>query len=149
MIENRQSILFRLLPAQILFSAGGTDEGVLAGSIVRESRGSAHLAPPTATLGDLAALFEACDLFLGSDSGPLHLASLVGTPVVQLLGPTDPVENRPWPGTPSRSLRVPVGCSPCRRGCAAASCMTTLPPAAVAAAARELLEAADLLKVSA
>ena len=128
---------------------GGLDEGALAESIVRESGGSAQLAPPTGTLGDLAALFQVCDLFIGSDSGPLHLASLVGTPVVQLLGPTDPVENRPWPGTPSRSVRVPVGCSPCRRGCPAASCMTTLPPAVVAAAARELLEAADLLKVSA
>jgi ADP-heptose:LPS heptosyltransferase len=67
------------------------------------------------------------------------VASLVGTPVVQLLGPTDPVENAPWRETPARSLRVGLACSPCRRGCAAAPCLRTLAPEAVIAAARELL----------
>lgn len=124
-------------------AAGGGEEAALAKSLVDASGGAATLAPPTSDLRDLAALLAACDLFLGADSGPLHVASLVGTPVVQLLGPTDPVENRPWPGTPSRSLRVPVGCSPCRRGCAAAPCMTLLPPDAVVEAARELLAAAE------
>jgi ADP-heptose:LPS heptosyltransferase len=39
----------------------------------------------------------------------MHVASLVGTPVVQLLGPTDPIENAPWRETPSRSLRSESG----------------------------------------
>jgi ADP-heptose:LPS heptosyltransferase len=121
----------------------------LALAVVDASGGCARPAPRTDSLGDLAALFEACDLFLGSDSGPLHLASLVGTPVVQLLGPTDPVENRPWPGTPSRSLRVPVGCSPCRRGCAAASCMQVIPVEAVIEASRSLLQGARRLEATA
>ena len=69
----------------------------------------------------------------------MHVASLVGTPVVQLLGPTDPVENAPWGETPSRQVRVPIACSPCRRGCAAATCMRSISPDAVLAAARELL----------
>ena len=79
--------------------------------------------PATPDLADLAALFARSRLYLGGDTGPMHVASLVGTPVLQLLGPTDPVENAPWPGTPSLTLRVPVACSPCRRGCAAALCM--------------------------
>ncbi len=124
-------------------SAGGDRERELARAVVDASAAvggpAAVLAPATPTPADLAALFAACRIFLGSDSGPLHLASLVGTPVVQVLGPTDPVENRPWPGTPARQVRVPVGCSPCRRGCAAATCMNVLPPAAVLAAAREML----------
>ena len=40
-------------------------------------------------LGDLAALLAVCRLYVGGDTGPMHTASLVGTPVVQLLGPTD------------------------------------------------------------
>ena len=116
-------------------------ERAFAESIVAAAAGAARLAPPTATLGDLAALCERARVFIGSDSGPLHVASLVGTPVVQILGPTDPVENAPYAGTPSRTLRVPVACSPCRRGCAAATCMRRVEPAAVAAAAGELLAA--------
>ena len=73
----------------------------------------------------------------------MHVASAVGTPVVQLLGPTDPVENAPYPGTPSRTLRVQIGCNPCRRGCAAATCMRVIPAAAVLEAARELLAGSE------
>jgi ADP-heptose:LPS heptosyltransferase len=110
-----------------------------AEAVVAASHGAARLAPPTESLAELAALFERCRLYVGGDSGPLHVASLVGTPVVQILGPTDPVENAPWPGAPSRTVRVPVACSPCRRGCAAATCMRVVPPRTVAAAARALL----------
>ncbi len=110
-----------------------------ADAVVAASGGAARLAPPTPSLADLAALFACTRLYVGSDTGPLHVASLVGTPVVQILGPTDPVENAPWPGTPSRTVRVPVACSPCRRGCAAATCMRVVPAEVVIAAARELL----------
>jgi ADP-heptose:LPS heptosyltransferase len=110
-----------------------------AEAVVAASAGAARLAPETPTLAALAALFASSRLYLGGDTGPMHVASLVGTPVVQILGPTDPVENAPWTGTPSRSVRVPLVCSPCRRGCAAATCMRSVAPAAVIAAARELL----------
>jgi ADP-heptose:LPS heptosyltransferase len=115
------------------------DDRAFAEAVVKAAAGAASLAPPTPGLGDLAALFARSRLYVGSDTGPLHVASLVGTPVVQLLGPTDPVENAPWPGTPSRTVRLPVACSPCRRGCAAAPCMGRLPAAEVLAAARALL----------
>lgn len=111
----------------------------LAEAVVAASEGAARLAPATPTLGDLALLFAASRLYIGSDSGPMHVASLVGTPVVQLLGPTDPVENAPWSETPSRQVRIPIPCSPCRRGCAAATCMRSIRSEAVLAAARELL----------
>jgi ADP-heptose:LPS heptosyltransferase len=115
------------------------DDRAAAEAVVAAAGGAARLAPPTRGLADLAALFARCRLYVGGDSGPLHVASLVGTPVVQILGPTDPVENAPWPGTPSRTVRVPVACSPCRRGCAAATCMRVVPPGAVVEAARALL----------
>jgi len=124
--------------------AGSEEEFETAQAVVAASEGAAELAPRTPELADLAALAAGSELFLGSDSGPLHVASLAGTPVVQVLGPTDPVENRPWAGTPSRCVRVPVACGPCRRGCRAASCMNVLPPGVVVAAARELLAAPGL-----
>jgi len=118
-------------------------ESETAHAIVERARGAAELAPETPTLLDLAALFASNRLAIAGDTGPLHLAALVGTPVVQLLGPTDPIENAPWQGVPSRSLRADLACSPCRRGCAAATCMQALAPDEVVIAARELLGGAN------
>jgi ADP-heptose:LPS heptosyltransferase len=117
------------------------EERRFAATVVDASQGAARLAPETKSLAALAGLLARCRLYVGGDTGPLHIASLVGTPVVQILGPTDPIENAPWSGTPARSVRVPVACSPCRRGCAAATCMRVVPANAVIAAARELLAA--------
>jgi ADP-heptose:LPS heptosyltransferase len=118
------------------------DEEAFARAIVAAAGPAARLAPLTPSVADLAALFAGCCVAIGGDTGPLHVAALVGTPVVQLLGPTDPVENAPWGGTPSRSLRVGLACSPCRRGCAAAPCMERIRPGDVVAAARALLRGA-------
>lgn len=111
----------------------------LAAEVVAASDGAAELAPETPGLEDLAALLAGCRLLVGGDSGPLHLASLVGTPVVQILGPTDPIENAPFAGTPYRVVRQPLGCSPCRRGCSAVTCMRGIPPQRVLEAVFELL----------
>jgi ADP-heptose:LPS heptosyltransferase len=114
-------------------------ERELAAGIVAASDGAARLAPATASLAELAAIFARSRVYVGPDTGPMHIASLLGTPVVQILGPTDPLENAPWAATPSRTLRVQIGCNPCRRGCAAATCMRVLPPRRVLEAVRALL----------
>ncbi len=128
--------------ASVVTVGPARQDRAFAEAVVDAAGGCARLAPETPRLGDLAALLSQARLFVGGDSGPTHVASLVGTPVVQILGPTDPVENAPHPGTPSRSVRVSVGCNPCRRGCAAATCMQAVRAEAVASAARELLAAA-------
>lgn len=125
--------------ASIVSCGPARDDREYATAVVEVSRGAARLAPPTPSLADLAALFAGCRLYIGGDTGPIHVASLVGTPVVQILGPTDPVENAPWPDTPSRSVRVPLACSPCRRGCGPATCMRAIPPRLVLEAVRGLL----------
>ncbi len=66
-----------------------------ADRVVESSSGAARLAPPT-DLMVLAALIRRARLFVGGDTGPLHLACAVGCPVVGLYGPTDPVVNGPW-----------------------------------------------------
>lgn len=117
------------------------DDRAFADEIVKRARGAARIAPETQSLLDLAAVFAESGLYIGSDSGPMHVASLVGTPVVQLLGPTDPVENQPYPGTPSETVRVQIACNPCRRGCAAATCMRVISPDSVVTAAARFLAA--------
>jgi lipopolysaccharide heptosyltransferase I len=55
----------------------------------------ARMAPPT-TLRELAAILRGASVVVGADTGPLHLAAAVGTPVVGLYGPTDPRRNGPY-----------------------------------------------------
>jgi ADP-heptose:LPS heptosyltransferase len=129
----------RLGVASVVSCGPAGDDRAFASAIVEASGGAARIAPETPSLADLAALFSCSRLYIGGDTGPMHVASLVGTPVVQILGPTDPVENAPFPGTPSRTVRVQIHCNPCRRGCAAATCMRVIPPDAVIDAACELL----------
>ncbi len=66
-------------------------------------------------VGELAAVLEQSDLFVGADSGPAHLAAAVGTPAVVLFsGTNDPKQWRPW-GTGVTVVRREVRCSPCHR----------------------------------
>jgi ADP-heptose:LPS heptosyltransferase len=125
--------------ASVVSCGPAGDDRAFAEAIVQASSGAARIAPETPSLADLAALFSCSRLYVGGDTGPMHVASLVGTPVVQILGPTDPVENTPFPGTPSRTVRVQIHCNPCRRGCASRTCMRVIPPDAVIDAACELL----------
>lgn len=66
---------------------GTADERLLAETIVRESGEDALLAPPT-TMTELAALCRRATLFVGSDTGPMHLAVAVGLPTISLHGPS-------------------------------------------------------------
>ena len=64
---------------------GMADERPLAERIVEAGARHAHLAPPT-TMRELAALCRRAALFVGSDTGPMHLAVAVGTPTISLHG---------------------------------------------------------------
>jgi len=114
-------------------------ELALAERVVADAGGAASLAPETPQIADLIALIARAQLLVGGDSGPLHIAASLGVPVVQILGATDPVENHPLEATRSSQVRVPVSCSPCRRGCPAATCMQIISHEAVFEAAAEIL----------
>ena len=121
----------------------------LSEDLVRRAEGALVLAPETRSFDDLLALQARASVFVACDSGPLHAASLAGIPVVQLLGPTHPIQNEAWRAMPSRRLYVPPACSPCPRGCADPACMRAIPPAAVAARTRELLASVAAIRSSA
>jgi lipopolysaccharide heptosyltransferase I len=72
----------------------GPGEEETARFIATDSQGCALPAPPT-TLRLLAALLRRASLFVGGDTGPMHLAWEVGCPVLALFGPTDPALNAP------------------------------------------------------
>ncbi len=60
----------------------------------------------------LAALLERCSILVTNDTGTMHVASAVGTPVVAIFGPTDPVATGPW-GDGHTVVKKEVACSPC------------------------------------
>jgi len=66
---------------------GIPNEKPLAEAIVAASGGAARLAPPTSVL-ELGAVCRRAALFVGSDTGPMHLAVAVGTPTISLHGPS-------------------------------------------------------------
>jgi len=88
-------------------------------------------------IDDLPALLSQCHLFIGNDSGAMHVAAAVGLPVVAVFGPTDPFGTAPV--TPRCSIvQEKPYCSPCflRRCPTDHRCMTRITPDAVEAAAR-------------
>jgi len=81
------------LPSVVVWA--GSAERTAAEQVVAGSNGFARLAPPT-TLRELAALARLARLFIGSDTGPLHLAEAGGTPCVGLYGPWPAEETGPY-----------------------------------------------------
>jgi heptosyltransferase I len=73
----------------------GPSEQELAEAVVGASAGSASAAPPT-SVSDLAVLMREAALVVSGDTGPLHIAAAMGTPLVGLYGPTWPERNGPW-----------------------------------------------------
>ncbi len=61
---------------------------------------------------ELAELIRGAGLYIGNDSGPMHLAAAVGTPTIALWGSSDSVRWRPW-GIPHRVVQNPFECNPC------------------------------------
>jgi ADP-heptose:LPS heptosyltransferase len=115
----------------------------LAGVPVVDAAGAFDL--PT-----LAALLASLDVLVTGDTGPMHLAAVMGTPVVALFGPSDPRRYGPR-GSRHRVLRVDLYCSPCGqvrlpparcRG-HVPNCMDGIAVARVVTAAEELLKIAE------
>ncbi|MBU1338759.1 MAG: lipopolysaccharide heptosyltransferase II [Acidobacteria bacterium] len=83
-----------------------------AEEIVRSlPRMAVNLAGET-NLPQLAALIKLCRLFISNDSGPMHLANAVGTPVVSIFGPTDERRTGPFQ-QPSAVVKKQAPCGPC------------------------------------
>jgi len=119
--------------------------GTAAESAVSNAIAAGMRQPPINLIGktaiaDLPALLSQCHLFIGNDSGAMHVAAAVGLPVVAVFGPTDPLGTAPV--TPRCTIvQEKPYCSPCflRRCPTDHRCMTKVTPDMVEAAVRPWL----------
>jgi heptosyltransferase-1 len=123
--------------ARVMLTWGPGERGE-AEQIRALSKSSPRVSMETESLLELAALFEMCDMMISVDSGPMHIGSVVGAPVVAIFGPTDARVNAPhW--QPNRTISSNLSCSPCNEKCESAKCMEAVTPSQVLTAVQELL----------
>lgn len=96
------------------------------------------------SVGELAALLSKCSLFISNDSGPVHIACAVGTPVISIFGRKDAgLSPKRWgpTGDKARVLHKDVGCKTClAHNCRINfKCLEAITPQEVLAAAEKLL----------
>ena len=95
--ENYSSLIQRLegvLTDHIVLTGSPSEEPVI--SQILQSAGARRAGYLPTTLVQLIALVRRARLFISGDTGPLHLAAAVGTPIVGIYGPTDPARNGPF-----------------------------------------------------
>jgi heptosyltransferase-1 len=114
----------------------GPGEEDLFRVVLAASGGQAR--PTKGTISELIALSRRARLFIGGDTGPLHLAAALRVPVVAIFGPTDPARNGPY-GTRSIVLRSAESLTTHARRAATDEGLLAISSDAVIDAARELL----------
>lgn len=134
---------------------GGPDEVEIAAALeaLVARPGRVHVLAGRTSIHVTAALIERCDLFVGNDSGPMHLAAAVGTPVVAVFGPSNWAAWGPYvpddEPSPHTVVRRDLPCMPCfyrahslglREGCGPRPCLTKLGTDPVVAACVAVLD---------
>jgi ADP-heptose:LPS heptosyltransferase len=129
---------------------GGADEVTIAAALARAVPGATSLAG-VLNLGQTMAVLERCELFVGNDSAPMHMAAALGVPTVGIFGPTSVANFRPL-GARVTIVRAGLACSPCFHfvgshpvwagsRCAVPSCLHAVSTHAVVSAANSYLRA--------
>jgi len=137
-------ILHEKLNAQILLFAGPDEQKLLA-----------HVASlthvPTIVVSEkrlraVAALIAACDLYIGNDTGPMHIAAAVGTPVVAIFGSTSYHRSGPY-GKSHTVVQsgLNLGCNPCHPGRNPGGCKAGTCAVVEAVTIAQVLTAAEVL----
>ncbi len=136
---------FRLYTDADVILFGTASEQTVSDAIAAGIEGPSISLVGKTTIADLPALLAQCQLFVGNDSGAMHVAAAVGLPVVAIFGPTDPHGTAPITPRCTVVQEKPY-CSPCflRRCPIDHRCMTGVMPEAVEAAARIWLRSAEV-----
>ncbi|HYN08223.1 MAG TPA: glycosyltransferase family 9 protein [Vicinamibacterales bacterium] len=131
---------------------GGPSDRDAAGRVMTEAHGlagadAARIVPGEGwSLAEMRAVMDRAALFLGGDSGPMHIAATSDVPIVALYGPTVPDQWKPWRPTALRTVAVDAGPLPCRpcdqRSCIPGDfrCLMRITPESVLVAATGVLE---------
>jgi len=124
------------LQMKVIFT--GSEKEVIGGITSRMATEGINLGGQTSLL-DLAYLYKKAQMVITTDSGPMHLASAVGTPVIALFGPTDPARTGPY-SKEHVIITAELPCSPCfLKKCSTRKCMKDISPDEVLAAIEEKL----------
>jgi ADP-heptose:LPS heptosyltransferase len=116
----------------------GPGEEAEARHLREMAQGRAVLACPT-TVSQALALLKRTTLYIGGDTGVMHLAALARVPVVAIFGPTDHLVNGPY-GDGHEIVRMGVSCSPCRdKECRERLCLKSITVDAVFQAVKSAL----------
>jgi heptosyltransferase I len=115
----------------------GPGEEALAGEV--EAAGDGAACALATSISELVALTRRAKIFIGGDTGPLHLAAALKIPVVAIFGPTDPARNGPY-HTRNRVLRNPESLTSYTHRSRPDDAMLGISIAAIVEAARELLQ---------
>jgi heptosyltransferase-2 len=136
--------LRRHTDADIILFGAATEQRV-SDAIAAGIKGPSISMVGKTAIADLPALLSRCQLFVGNDSGAMHVAAAVGLPVVAIFGPTDPYGTAPITPRCTVVQERPY-CSPCflRRCPTDHRCMTSVRPEAVEAAASARLRSAEV-----
>jgi lipopolysaccharide heptosyltransferase II len=120
---------------------GSADESGLVEQVRAAAGGNALPLPGALSIGELGALLEAADLLISNNSGPVHVAAALGTPVVDLYALTNP-QHTPW-RVPHRTLNIDVPCKYCYKSICPQghhACLSGVSVDTVLAAAEALLD---------
>jgi lipopolysaccharide heptosyltransferase I len=123
---------------------GAKNEESLASEFAKEFKGTFFNNVGKLSLPELAAWLAGMDVVIGNDSGTIHLAAAVGTPVIALFGPTDPIRTAPY-GANHKVISAELHCQPCfRKKCRFKdhSCMQAITPEMVLSEIIPLLKSA-------
>jgi lipopolysaccharide heptosyltransferase I len=111
--------------AAVFFTGGPEDHGIIEGIIAGMQHRALNLAGRTRLI-ELAALYQQMTCLVTTDTGPMHIAAAVKTPVVALFGPTAPWRTGPH-GDIHRVVTSRDDCRPCfKRSCATSKCMQSI-----------------------
>ena len=146
-------------PRRRVIITSGPSERDAAGRVMADARArlgdgraSQVLSCGEFSLAELRALLDRAALYIGGDSGPLHVAATTGVPIVGLYGPTLPIRSAPWRADTCITESVDAGELPCRpcdqRVCEPGDfrCLTSIRPAQVCEAAERALARATTIR---
>jgi ADP-heptose:LPS heptosyltransferase len=117
--------LYRRAGVRLIIFAGPDEERLVRAVTPHLPAGTWTRTPPEGGLRLSAALLERCHLFIGNDSGPMHLAAALGVPTLGIFGPGRTTNSGPVGGRgPVRLVSRDYPCAPCRQ-----AFFTECPPA--------------------
>ena len=127
------------LGAEVIFTGSESDHKAIETILSRMNTKALNLAGKS-TLKELAYLYQKCAIVISTDTGPMHIAAAMTSPVViALFGPTSPFKTGPY-GAKHRVIRSGLECSPCfKKKCDDMSCMKKITVDMVFKAVKEVL----------